>query len=38
MTNSGPGIWEWQESFPEKQQGNLRADKPVLILIVLVVT
>lgn len=29
MTNSGPSIWEWQESFPEKQQGNLRTDKPV---------
>lgn len=29
-TNSGSSIWEWQESFTEKEQGNLRADKPVL--------
>ena len=30
MTNSGSSIWEWQESFTEKEQVNLRADKTVL--------
>lgn len=30
MTNSGSRIWEWQESFTEKEQRNLRADKTVL--------